>query len=178
MTKNQKVCSKCGIEKDITDFHKDKQKSDGYCTWCKVCKIKNSNNYYKINNKKINEKAKVWRENHLQLHKDRAKRYYKKNQLLIRIQRKEKAKKYPWLSHYQKAKQRCEDKNNNRYYCYGNRGIQFLMNVNDFKFLWIRDKAYEMKKPHIHRINNDGNYCIENCRFIEASEHTILHNKK
>lgn len=143
-----------------------------------MCKIEKSNDYYKINNKKINEKAKVWRENHLQLHKDRAKRYYKKNQVLIRIQRKEKAKKYPWLSHYQKAKQRCEDKNNNRYYCYGSRGIKFLMKVDDFEFLWYRDNAPQMKRPSIDRIDNNGNYELNNCRFIELSENISKRNKE
>lgn len=46
------------------------------------------------------------------------------------------------------------------------------------KQLWFRDKAHEMKKPHIHRINNDGDYCAENCVFIESSEHSKIHKNK
>lgn len=29
-----------------------------------------------------------------------------------------------------------------------------------------------MKQPTIDRENNDGNYCLENCRFIEKSENS------
>lgn len=41
------------------------------------------------------------------------------------------------------------------------------MTVEDFKYLWFRDKAFEMKTPSIDRIDTKGDYIIENCRFIE-----------
>lgn len=41
------------------------------------------------------------------------------------------------------------------------------MTVEDFKFLWFRDRAYLMKKPSIDRINSNGHYELNNCRFIE-----------
>lgn len=36
----RKICNKCGIEKDISEFYKDKQKKDGYSNTCKKCKYK------------------------------------------------------------------------------------------------------------------------------------------
>lgn len=32
-----KICSKCNIEKDITEFHVCKHNKDGYRGWCKLC---------------------------------------------------------------------------------------------------------------------------------------------
>lgn len=39
-----KVCSKCKIEKDLSNFDKNKCAKDGYNSWCKQCKQKE---YYK-----------------------------------------------------------------------------------------------------------------------------------
>ena len=41
--------------------------------------------------------------------------------------------------------------------------------------MWFRDNAYNMKKPTIHREDNNGNYTIENCRYLEFSEHSRYH---
>ena len=34
----KKICNKCKIEKELTEFYKDKQKKDGYSPTCKECK--------------------------------------------------------------------------------------------------------------------------------------------
>ena len=36
--KSHKVCTKCKIEKSLTEFHKDKSNKSGYCSSCKTCK--------------------------------------------------------------------------------------------------------------------------------------------
>lgn len=79
-------------------------------------------------------------------------------------------KKNPWLKHLYKAKQRCVNPNATRYPCYGGRGIKFLLNKEEIKTLWFRDKAYLLIKPSIDRKNNDGHYEFSNCRFIEYSK--------
>jgi len=75
-----------------------------------------------------------------------------------------------WRKTWNCIQQRCENPNNPSYEHYGLRGIKNkFKNVDEIKFLWFRDKAYKMKKPSIDRIDNDGNYCLDNCRYIEMS---------
>ena len=49
MTLNEKVCSKCKVEKSLTEFHKDRSKQDGHRTTCKPCKYASDANYRKEN---------------------------------------------------------------------------------------------------------------------------------
>lgn len=74
---------------------------------------------------------------------------------------------YPWIKPYESAKYRCTNIKAANYKKYGAKGIKFLMSLEDFKYLWLRDNAYEMDKPSIDRIDSKGNYELSNCRFIE-----------
>lgn len=65
------------------------------------------------------------------------------------------------------AKQRCTNKNVWNYSRYGGRGIKFRLSKQEALFLWERDKACLMDKPTLDRIDNDGDYCLDNCRFLE-----------
>jgi len=56
----KKICTKCGIEKDIASFGVDKQKKDGIVSHCKECcrlaskkHYKNNISYYQTRNKKL-----------------------------------------------------------------------------------------------------------------------------
>ena len=79
----------------------------------------------------------------------------------------------PVYSRFMNAKDRCTNKNNKNYIRYGGRGIQFKLTMEDLKYLWERDSATLLKDPCLDRIDNDGNYEINNCRFIERSENSI-----
>jgi len=74
-------------------------------------------------------------------------------------------KRHPWFTHYNCARCRCV-------YKYGSyfKKVKFLMTLNDFKFLWFRDRAYLLKRPTIDRKDSNGNYELDNCRFIEFEE--------
>lgn len=48
-------------------------------------------------------------------------------------------------------------------------GIKLLISSSELKDLWFRDKAYDMKKPSIDRIDPDGHYTKDNCRYIESA---------
>ena len=75
----------------------------------------------------------------------------------------------PWYFSYSSAKTRCTNKNVACYYRYGGRGIKFLLTREEVAYLWGRDKADEMKQATLDRIDNDKNYDLSNCRFIEKS---------
>src|SRR5262249_7081390 len=65
---------------------------------------------------------------------------------------------------------RCLHPGSNGYKRYGGRGIKNLLTLPDLIFMWHRDGAAKMKRPSIDRIDNDGNYTLTNCRFMELSD--------
>jgi hypothetical protein len=135
-----KVCSKCHIEKDLSDFHKDKSKKDLCRPNCKGC------------------------------HKFQSLDYSIKNRININQKIKEYKKENPWKDIFYNILQRCYNDSHKSYLRYGGRGIKNFLTEKQIKKLWFRDNAYLMRKPSIDRKNNDGNYTLKNCQFIELSE--------
>jgi len=86
-------------------------------------------------------------------------------------------KKYPWKKTFQVIKTRCNNPKATKYKNYGGRGIKCLITEKELKILWFRDKAYELTKPSIDRINNDKNYTLNNCKYIELSKNIAKQNK-
>ena len=72
----------------------------------------------------------------------------------------------PWAKTWQAIKSRCLNKKHG----YFIRGIKNFLKTADVKYLWFRDKAYNMDKPSIDRIDRSGHYTLENCRFMELRE--------
>ena len=105
------------------------------------------------------------------------KRYYCKQceKKLIKIYRKNN----PWGKVFEGINQRCNNPKNDSYKDYGGRGIKVLFKSSkEIKELWFRDKAHNLKKPSIDRIDNDGHYEYGNCRFIEFGENSAERNKR
>jgi hypothetical protein len=101
---DSKKCSKCGIEKSLEEFSKDKSSKDGYISHCKECikkyqeknkdKIKEQRKKYKEENKdKIKESDKKYRVDN----KEQIKKYQEENKEKLkeyRAENKEKLKEY------------------------------------------------------------------------------------
>lgn len=82
----------------------------------------------------------------------------------------------PWANCLFAARNRCNNPKNSHYKYYGARGIKCFLNLEEIKNLWIRDNAKNMVCPTIDRIDNDGDYILDNCRFIERSENSRRSN--
>jgi 5-methylcytosine-specific restriction endonuclease McrA len=130
--------------------------------------ILSKNKKYRDNNKdKIKNINKVYYEDNKESIKIKGKIYQKENPHIFIKSAKKYRKNNPWMSFYLGAKGRCENKNVPSYKYIGERGILFLLTKKDIKFLWLRDRASELKRPALSRKNRAENYTIENCKFIE-----------
>jgi hypothetical protein len=56
-----KTCSKCGKEKDYSEYHVDRRNKDGYCITCKKCRKE----HYMENRDSIAAYKKKYREEHI-----------------------------------------------------------------------------------------------------------------
>jgi hypothetical protein len=87
-------------------------------------------------------------------------------------------KDYPWRKKFYVIKERCENSHNSHYKYYGGRGIKCLITQEELKSIWIRDKAYLLKRPSINRKDNDGNYTFENCEIVEWGKNSAERNTR
>ena len=94
MVTNIQICSTCKEGKTLSDFHKNKNKSNGHTTVCKSCaraktRIWNKNNverkaeagrkWHTINRTKANVTSKRYKENNIERVIEIGKAYYRKN---------------------------------------------------------------------------------------------------
>jgi hypothetical protein len=82
--------------------------------------------------------------------------------------------KHPLFAVRNGIKSRCNNKNNSEYHNYGARGITLCEEWNDFRVFydWAINAGYKAGLI-LDRIDNDGNYCPENCRWVDAKKSAI-----
>lgn len=71
-----KPCSRCKVEKEITDFYKDRTHRDGHSSTCKVCSKKHTSEWAKKNIERRKEIRQKWIDANPEAHK-LAKRQWK-----------------------------------------------------------------------------------------------------
>ena len=55
-----RACTKCGVEKPLSEFHKQKKSSDGHRPECKVCCNRRNHRYYAANREKITARGREY----------------------------------------------------------------------------------------------------------------------
>ena len=93
-----KVCTKCKVEKELSEFHKNKKNKDGLKSQCKSCERE-----YRQANK---EKIKEYKKEHYQANKEKMKKYVKEHYQANKERIKERDKEY-----YQANKERINESN-------------------------------------------------------------------
>lgn len=74
-----RVCRKCGQEKPLEEFAKNKECVLGHSHICKQCKAEQSRKYYAANSEKAREKHRKWRAANLEKYRANASKYYAAN---------------------------------------------------------------------------------------------------
>jgi len=114
----------------------------------------------------------------LEQHKAHHRRYSKHYAAYKRAWLKRDPLSYSLRSTLYRIRNRCRNPSSDNFKYYGGRGIKCFLEYVDLVKLWERDKGWNLKRPSIDRMDNDGDYVFENCRFIEVAENIARRNRE
>lgn len=72
----------------------------------------------------------------------------------------------PWYKHWKSANDRTRRSKPKKCYV----GIKNLLSPKDVAKLWKRDRAWNLKRPSLDRLDSKKHYEFKNCQFIEFVE--------
>ncbi len=154
-----KIYIVCEQGKTLDNFHRSSAAKDGYKTMCKDCKL--------VADRKYRDDPR-YREKRL----ERKRQYTKNHREESNASKRAWYDREPWRKTHKSIMSRCYHKD----HWYSNRGIQNSLTPDDLKMLWFRDKAHDMEKPSIDRIDSNKDYTIDNCRYIEMRDNKPWRN--
>lgn len=105
-----KVCCRCKRELSFDCFNKNKSTSDGMSRMCRDCSKKVGKKYYEEHSDEMQQRSKLWRENHPERHKEQMRQYRENNKDKIaqyRDNNRDALNKYKrdhWLEYYKRSK--------------------------------------------------------------------------
>ena len=98
-----KICTKCGIEKDLNLFSTNKMGKLGKSSICKICMSKIAKEWRSNNSERVKEKSKEYYKNNIDNIKEYHKKHYEKNSDRIKEYHREYSSKYR-IEHADKVK--------------------------------------------------------------------------
>ena len=191
-----KTCSKCNIEKELTEFGKQTHGKFGVRRICKIClkqynkawnkentdKCRRYSREYGAKNKEgVNKKSSIWREKNKEYKKQKDKEYYlnNKNKIILKIKNwknnnKEHTKKYMQnylmlnkSKLYLKAKNYTQQKKDNNFI---QTEFQKFVAQEMYDLAQIRKKqtGFDWHVDHIEPLSKGGKHAINNLQVVPA----------
>jgi len=153
-------------KKEESLFSKNKSSKDGLQIYCKICLKQLVKTKYKISTTRARET------------------YYKdnKDKLISIINNNNKNRDFGLSFIFNSMRRRCKYPSQINYKYYGGKGITVVWkNYKEFKKDMYKSyiehlEIFGSKETTIDRIDSDGNYCKENCRWATMKEQ--IHNRK
>lgn len=79
------------------------------------------------------------------------------------------------MKQVRRIRYRCSCERAKMFYRYGMRGISLRFTGSELE-AWVLENEFEWKEMHLHRINNDRDYSLNNIALIPTSWHQASHH--